>query len=490
MLFLTWLSCSLLLHPSVRRSTRPRMQAEAAAEVVGVTFEEEYSDRLPEWLIARAAELGYTNPTPVQQETLDTVLDGHDAIVQAKTGSGKTLAYLLPILANLKPTSSVQALVLLPTRELATQVARAARQLAAGSPDRLLVMALMDGSGAKRQRKWLVAEPPQVVVANVQQAESVLRSGLLKMGGLRMLVVDEVDECVSTDATRAMLHGLLSTQLRVPQSTAAGAPVRQTLFVSATVPRLPSGRLACTRPPARHSPHPPPEPCRRRRAAQVPQRKYFASQCVSRGWCRTAPRLLHVQPTQLLPPQLRHAYAVCAEAKRMAALRVLLKAQPASAGATIVFCKEGRPMERMAEALATLQESGLPPDVLSDGQHLGTRAAAVRALRDGSRTLLLSTYGMSARGLDIPQCSHVILFDLPKTHEAYTHAAGRCGRMGRPGSVTTICTDKELFVLQRIANSLNLDFEDARRSMKSSTTRRPRRDKASSSESSESSESS
>ena len=222
MLLLTGLSCSLLLQPSARRSARPRMQAEAAAEVVGVSFEEAYSDRLPEWLITRAAELGYTNPTPVQQETLDTVLDGHDAIVQAKTGSGKTLAYLLPILASLKPTSSVQALVLLPTRELATQVARAARQLAAGSPDRLLVMALMDGSGAKRQRKWLVAEPPQVIVANVQQAESVLRAGLLRMGGLRMLVVDEVDECVSTDATRALLHGLLSTQLRVPQSTAAG----------------------------------------------------------------------------------------------------------------------------------------------------------------------------------------------------------------------------------------------------------------------------
>ena len=235
MLLLTGLSCSLLLQPSARRSARPRMQAEAAAEVVGVSFEEAYSDRLPEWLITRAAELGYTNPTPVQQETLDTVLDGHDAIVQAKTGSGKTLAYLLPILASLKPTSSVQALVLLPTRELATQVARAARQLAAGSPDRLLVMALMDGSGAKRQRKWLVAEPPQVIVANVQQAESVLRAGLLRMGGLRMLVVDEVDECVSTDATRALLHGLLSTQLRVPQSAAAGARPSCTLTLAPTL---------------------------------------------------------------------------------------------------------------------------------------------------------------------------------------------------------------------------------------------------------------
>jgi superfamily II DNA/RNA helicase len=141
---------------------------------------------------------------------------------------------------------------------------------------------------------------------------------------------------------------------------------------------------------------------------------------------------------------------------------------------------------------------------------------------------------MSARGLDIPQCSHVILFDLPKTAEAYTHAAGRCGRMGRPGCVTTICTEKarslalalaltgegaipspgphpntnpnpnpnpnrnpdpgqELFVLQRIANSLNLDFEDARRGIATSTrrsTRRPPRDRASSSKPSKPSESS
>ena len=197
---------------SVRRGTRLRMSADAGAgtEVAEFTFAQRYSDRLPDWLVARAAEVGYTHPTPVQQETLDTVLEGHDAIVQAKTGSGKTLAYLLPLLAELKPTKSVQALVLLPTRELAAQVARAARQLAAGSPDRLLVMALLDGSGAKRQRKWLVAEPPQVVVGNVQQAESVLRAGLLRMGGLRMLVVDEVDECLATDETRALLHGLLS----------------------------------------------------------------------------------------------------------------------------------------------------------------------------------------------------------------------------------------------------------------------------------------
>ena len=178
--FLLAVSCAsgLLLRASVRRAPRPRM--------IAPTFEHGFSDRLPEWLIARAAALGYTHPTPVQEETLQTVLDGHDAIVQAKTGSGKTLAYLMPLIAGLRPTANVQALVLLPTRELAAQVARAARQLAAGSPERLLVMALLDGSGAKRQRKWLLAQPPQVVVGNVEQADSVLRAGLLRLGGLRM----------------------------------------------------------------------------------------------------------------------------------------------------------------------------------------------------------------------------------------------------------------------------------------------------------------
>ena len=115
----------------------------------------------------------------MQEDALDAVLDGDDAIIQAKTGSGKTLTYMLPLLAALRPQSSVQALVLLPTRELASQVALFARRLAAASPERLLVMALLDGSGAKRQRKWLVAQPPQVVVGNVQQVDAVLRSRLL-----------------------------------------------------------------------------------------------------------------------------------------------------------------------------------------------------------------------------------------------------------------------------------------------------------------------
>ena len=89
------------------------------------------------------------------------------------------------------------------------------------------------------------------------------------------------------------------------------------------------------------------------------------------------------------------------------------------------------------------------------------RAAAVRSLRDRSRRLLIST-PLGARGLDIPHCSHVYLVGLPESAEAYTHAAGRCGRMGLPGLVTVLADSKEEFALARLANSLQIEFFDAR----------------------------
>lgn len=127
---------------------------------------------LPLWLVDRADSLGFTQPTAVQAAAVGPVCDGSDAIIIAQTGSGKTLAYLLPVLARIRPVGSVQALILAPSRELAAQVARVARRLAAGSPDRLLVMALLDGSGAKRQRIWIKAQPPQAAAARVSETRT------------------------------------------------------------------------------------------------------------------------------------------------------------------------------------------------------------------------------------------------------------------------------------------------------------------------------
>ena len=399
--------------------------------------------QLPPWLVERAEVLGYTRPTAVQAEALGAVLEGRDAIIQAKTGSGKTLSYMLPLLAALKPKKSVQALVLLPTRELASQVALVARRLAAGSPDRLLVMALLDGSGAKRQRKWLLAEPPQVVIGNVEQVDAVLRARLLRLETLRLLVVDEVDACLAEESTSALLQRMLGGQLAIPmaqqlqlqqqQQRGGGGGSggerrhalsdRQTLFVSAT----------------------------------LPQRQHFRRQCVQQRWCRETPLLVHAEPTETLPSQLRHVWAPCSQSKVVAALRVLLRKDEASLTGAIIFLRPSMPFSRIAEALAGVIDEA-PPALLAEDQSLNARASAVRELRERSKRLLLAT-PLGARGLDIPHCSHVYLVGLPESAEAYTHAAGRCGRMGEPGRVTVLCGEKEGFALQRLANSLNIDFD-------------------------------
>ena len=423
------------------------------------TFADSYSDALPGWLLERVQTLGFERPTTVQAEALDAVIEGRDVIVQAKTGSGKTLAYMLPLIASLKPQKSVQALVLLPTRELASQVAIVARRLAAASPDRLLVMALLDGSGAKRQRKWLVAEPPQVIVGNVEQVDSVLQQRLLRLESLKVLVVDEVDACLADEQTRLMLQRMLSGQLAIPlsqqqqmqqqlqqqamlsdgggggsrrksssSSNAAAAPPlagRQTLFVSAT----------------------------------LPQRQHFRRQCFQQRWCREQPLLVHSEPEQIMPPQLRHGWAPCTPSKRVAALRVLLRRHTEQLSGAIIFVRPSMPIRRIADALADVIDEG-PPPLLAEDVSMPARAAAVRSLRDRSRRLLIST-PLGARGLDIPECSHVYLFDLPDSAEAYAHAAGRCGRMGRPGTVSLLCNANEGFVVDRIGNALGIEFEDA-----------------------------
>ena len=427
----------------------------------GPTFAEEYGDTLPSWLLERVEDLGYERPTTVQEEALGAIIEGRDVIVQAKTGSGKTLTYMLPLIAALKPQKSVQALVLLPTRELAAQVAIVARRLAAAAPERLLVMALLDGSGAKRQRKWLVAEPPQVIVGNVEQVDSVLQQKLLRLESLQMLVVDEVDACLADEHTKTLLQRMLSGQLAIPLAQqqqmqqqqlqqaailsgsgggggkrrrvggsgggeARALTGRQTLFVSAT----------------------------------LPQRQHFRRQCFQQRWCREPPVLVHSEPELTMPAQLRHGWAPCAQPKRIAALRVLLRQHAEQLTAAIIFVRPGMPIRRIAEALADVIDDG-PVPILAEDEPMPKRAAAVRALRDRSRRLLVST-PLGARGLDIPHCSHVYLVGLPESAEAYTHAAGRCGRMGQPGLVTVLASEKEGFALARLANSLQIEFFDAR----------------------------
>lgn len=260
-----------------------------------------------------------------------------------------------------------------------------------------------------------------MIVGNIEQVDSIISAGLLHPRALKFLVVDEVDACMGDAGSRAAVERILSGHAGLHET----APKRQTVFVSAS----------------------------------LPQRNHFRRQALQQRWCETEPLLIHAQAEEPVPAQLRHFVAVCTPSKRVAALRVLLKQDAPDVHAAIVFVRQGRPMGKIAAALAGIVGEDKEPGVLSEDLSLRARARAMANLRDGTRPVLVTT-AMAARGLDIPECSHVYLFDMPATAEDYLHAAGRSGRIGRPGQVTVLCAERERFVLRRIGNALSLEFED------------------------------
>ncbi|XP_020589529.1 DEAD-box ATP-dependent RNA helicase 58, chloroplastic isoform X2 [Phalaenopsis equestris] len=172
--------------------------AEAPAELL--TLRDICGGKVPEHILKRAEEIGYVMPTDVQRQSLPVLLCGQDCVLHAQTGSGKTLAYLLLIYSVIKfQRSAVQALIVVPTRELGMQVTKIARVLAAKSvesdniPRNYTVMSLLDGGMLRRHKTWLKAEPPDIVVATIGSLIQMLERNVFKLEAVRVLVVDEND---------------------------------------------------------------------------------------------------------------------------------------------------------------------------------------------------------------------------------------------------------------------------------------------------------
>ncbi|CAD6234538.1 unnamed protein product [Miscanthus lutarioriparius] len=195
---------------------RPRCAALVAA---AATLREVCAGRVPDHVLQRAEEVGYVVPTEVQEQSLPLLLSGQDRVLHAQTGSGKTLAYLLSVFSAIDfSRSSVQALVVVPTRELGMQVTKVARLLAAKActvtcPVRLAgkvrlqayrAMALLDGGMLKRQKSWVKAEPPAIIVATVASLCQMVERRAFSLQSMRVLVIDEI--CTKKER----LHVLLS----------------------------------------------------------------------------------------------------------------------------------------------------------------------------------------------------------------------------------------------------------------------------------------
>ena len=330
--------------------------------------------------------LGYTQPTPIQAQSLPAILDGRDVIAQAPTGSGKTAAFGLGLLHRLDvATMRTQALVLCPTRELADQVAQQLRRLAVGLPN-LKVLTLCGGLPLEPQIRSLEAHDPHVVVGTPGRIQELLRKKVLHLGGVRTLVLDEADRMLDMgfdEPIRALVN-------RTPKD-------RQTLLFSATFPE--SIRIL----------------------AQAMLRDPLE---VSVDGDAHAPRIethfFEAEPARRAP--------------QLAAL--LLQFRPES---TVVFCNMRRDTEEVVGSLAHYGFTALA--LHGDMEQRDRDEVLVRFANRSCNVLVASD--VAARGLDIDDIGAVVNYELPTDADTWLHRIGRTGRAGRDGLALSLVASSE-----------------------------------------------
>ena len=475
-------SCDALFVPSSnvrhkalsgpRKSAASHLQYDASLS--DETFQNLYKDHLPEWLLEKCTECGWIKPTLIQQRALDTLFieQPNSVVIQAQTGSGKTLTYLLPLLAKLEARAAIQAIIVVPTRELGLQVAKVAKRLASR---KFMIMSILQGSQHRRQRAWAWAETPHVVIGTpTELLDMVQYAGLPRINSVEYVVVDEVDACLvhksgaslgsGSSTSSTSLHQLLSKYL-------SPTYLEEEEDISDTLSALPMGDDASKKPRRRF---------RYRQtvfcSATIPQHRYFLKQCKANQWTLEEPVFVCTSPGESLPPTLQHGFMVCnSKEKKLATLRrIIQKLLYQRQGKALVFCDFSRPMGEMAQVIANdtgglvFQEGKLDRadssasvvvSVLRIEDSLSQRSGATDVFAESSEFFrIMLTTDLAARGLDLEGITHVIHFDLPPDADTYLHRSGRAGRLGRRGQVISILTPDQEFVLERLANALTVDI--------------------------------
>jgi ATP-dependent RNA helicase DeaD len=351
-------------------ATRTEPHAETSATFGGLALSPE--------TLQSIRKLGWNQPTPIQQQGIPIMASGKDMIGQAETGSGKTGAYGIPIVERLDRSSrTLQALILVPTRELALQIADDIRALGRGRG--LSVVALFGGHSIIRQIEELHRHP-QIAVATPGRLLDHLQRRTVHLGSIGVVVLDEAD--------RMLDMGFLPDVSKILAQT---PPSRQTALFSATIPH---------------------------------EIREIADQRMrTPTWVRIAAPLPTVD-------SIEQFYLEVMEQDKVKALRRLLRQGEISSG--LVFRRTRFRVDRLARTLGGNGEVG----VLHGGLRESARIKALRAFEE-QRTRLLIATNVAARGLDLSSVSHVINFDMPEDIETYIHRVGRTARMGRSGTAIT-----------------------------------------------------
>ncbi len=352
------------------------------------------------------ASHGIVTPFPIQALAIPLAMKGHDLIGQARTGTGKTMAFTLPLLHTITPGQAdgkPQALVVVPTRELASQVARDV-ELAVG-PRAMRVMVIYGGRAYEPQLEAL-RRGVDIVVGTPGRLLDLAKQKALDLSGIKSLVLDEADEMLDL--------GFLPDVERIVSLLPAA---RQTMLFSAT---MPGAVVTLARRYLRHPTHVRAESPDE--SAMVP----LTSQFVFRAHHLDKPEVL---------------------------ARVM---QADGRGLSMVFTRTKRSADRIA---ADLEERGFAAAAVHGDLGQGARERALRAFRNGKVDILVAT-DVAARGIDVPLVTHVINYECPDDEKTYLHRIGRTGRAGEPGVAITFVDWADGYRWGMINKALDLPFPE------------------------------
>jgi ATP-dependent RNA helicase DeaD len=325
-------------------------------------------------------EMGFTGPTEIQARVIPLLLDGRDVIGQAQTGTGKTAAFGIPLIEGIEEhLLYAQALVLAPTRELAMQIGEELRRIARHI-DGIKIVTIYGGASYGRQLDDLKAGA-QVVVGTPGRILDHIGRGTLRLDAVDYLILDEAD--------RMLDMGFLPDVERILRRTPRG---RQTALFSATVPTV----------------------------IRILSRRYMHD-----------PVTIHVQPQQVTVDEVDQVYYEVADRDKVEGLMSLLEQDPPERA--MIFRQTKIGVDRL---VVTLKRRGLTVSAIHGDMSQAVREHVLREFREGRLRYLVAT-DVAARGLDIPEVSHVFNFDIPEDSEQYVHRIGRTARAGRTGCAIT-----------------------------------------------------
>ncbi len=344
---------------------------------------------------------GFTEPSPIQKETIPIILDGFDLVGQAHTGTGKTAAFGLPILEKLARDEIERALVITPTRELATQVSDELYHL--GRFAGIRTLAVYGGVGYGRQIA-LINRGVDIVVATPGRLKDLYKKGKIDSFNPEVIVLDEADEMLDM----GFLDDIREIFDYIPQN-------RQTMLFSATIP----------------------EPIR-----ELADTILYNPESISVVGEETAKNV-----------DIKQLYYVIEEHQRDEAIVKLLEME--NFNKALIFCRMKREVDRLTEHLNALgfTAKGLHGDI-----EQMSREAIVKSYRRGEVKILIAT-DVAARGLDIKNVTHVFNYHIPFDPQSYVHRIGRTGRAGKSGKAITLVSTEEFRELQRIKKDVGASMK-------------------------------